>query len=152
VRPASWYSVEINWTQNAAATVTVVGGNSNTYLTGGNPLAVPPVPVTPLSIGTAGAADTIDVAQFGNISGDGAGGSAFIAYDAFESRRTSLPGHLPRADANGDAVVSGGDVIAVRRDILGTVFALGQSDCTEDGVLSGGDVICTRRQILGTNP
>jgi hypothetical protein len=152
VRPASWYSVEINWTQNAAATVTVVGGNSNTYLTGGNPLANPPLPVTPLDIGTAGATDTIDIAQFGNISGDGAGGSGFLAYDAFESRRTSLPGHLPRADATGDLAVTSGDVIAVRRDIVGTVFALGQSDCTEDGAVTSGDVICTRRQILGTNP
>jgi hypothetical protein len=124
-----WYSIELNWAAGAAMTATVQGNGAAA------PLATVTLP------GVSNAADRIDFAELGWISG---GTTGSVQVDAFESRRTTAIGRLCRGNAN----VAGGsantrdifDVQTVINEINQVSLSPGQPDSTENGVVDIFDI------------
>lgn len=136
-----WYSVEGNWAQNAAMTVTVQGNGSNT-------------PANATLNAAAGAADNIDSAELGWISG-GTGASGDVFTDAYEARRTNPIGRLCRGNAN----TNGGsanqrdifDITTIIAEINNQARSGNQPDATENGVIDIFDVT-TVVAIINSSP
>lgn len=92
---------------------------------------------------------SITQAQLGVLNGSEASVTGTLDLDDFDSRRVSRPGRLLMGDANADGAINIFDIVAVRNEILGRSFALGQPDCTEAGAVNVFDIVCKRRLILG---
>jgi hypothetical protein len=131
-----WYSVEFNWNANTPSmTATVFGEGSATAL------------ATDVAVAGVAAADVIESARIGWISGTGTG---TINVDAFESRRSTAIGVLCRADSNNDRVINIFDVGTVTNERVNGVLSTGQPDCNEDGAINVFDVGCTvARRLAG---
>lgn len=129
VTPGRWYSIELNWAAGAAMTATVQGN--------GAAAALPTVTLP----GVSNAADRIDFAELGWISG---GTGSAVQVDAYESRRTTAIGRLCRGNAN----LNGGsanqrdifDVTTIIAEINATALSPGQPDYTENGAIDIFDV------------
>jgi hypothetical protein len=136
VDPNRWYSVEFNWNANTPSmTATVFGEGSATAL------------ATDVAVAGVAAADVIESARIGWISGTGTG---TINVDAFESRRSTAIGVLCRADSNNDRVINIFDVGTVTNERVNGVLSTGQPDCNEDGAINVFDVGCTvARRLAG---
>lgn len=127
-----WYSVELEWSQGAAAQFKVkVQGDGGAAVI---------APVTSINSAT----DTINHVQFGMINA-GATGQGF--FDGFASRRNAAPGRLCKGDANGNGMIQGSDRVAISNEIAGTV-ATGRPDCNENGAVQGADRVCVSNLIL----
>jgi hypothetical protein len=138
VVPDRWYSVELDWARAAPRAnmlVTVRGAAATTNSTA--------------TITGVGAADVIDTAQLGWVSGTGTASARGIVTDAYESRRSTAIGQLCRGDANNDRILNVGDRGAVTTEVLsGTTLGAGQPDCNEDGVINVGDRGCITTRVL----
>lgn len=127
-----WYSVELEWSQGAAAQFKV--------RVQGNDMAAVVAPVTIIN----SASDTINNVQLGMINA-GATGQGF--FDGFASRRNAAPGRLCKGDANGNGLIQGSDRVAISNEIAGTI-ATGRPDCNENGAVQGADRVCVSNLIL----
>lgn len=127
-----WYAIELFWSNGGQMTVSVQGNGSKT------PITVPNV---------AAGSSNIDYVELGWISG-AATASPGIVTDAFESRRATNIGRLPRGDANNNGSLSFGDASAIVNEVLNGALNLGQPDCNENGGLSFGDASCVVDLVL----
>lgn len=139
VQDNRWYAIELAWAAGAGTGslgITVTGAGSATPLS------------TPAITGVSNASDTIEEARLGFVAGSGTGAGTF---DAFDSRRTTVPGRLCRGDANNDNLLGVQDRIAITNEILafGAPVSQGQPDINEDGVVAVADRIGVTNAILG---
>lgn len=123
-----WAEILVDWTQGSgtgAISLSVSGQGQQTVN----------------SLNNAGVA--LQSVRLGNL--DGSAGS--LNFDAYESRRTTLPDTLMIGDVNGSGTITSADVVAARLEFLGTEQP-GQPDCNESGSISSADVVCTRLEFL----
>ncbi|NEZ03167.1 hypothetical protein G4Y73_03260 [Wenzhouxiangella sp. XN201] len=118
-----WHSVEFAWEQLGSAQISlnVDGAGEQTA-----------------TVDTTGI--TIANAHLGNLNG--AAGGGLVDFDDFDSRRSSKPGRLTVGDANADAAMGVGDLVAILSEMNEQSFAAGQPDCNEDGNVAVGDLVC----------
>jgi hypothetical protein len=83
---------------------------------------------------------TVEAVRLGTPNGM-AGMSGTLAYDAFESHRTTPVGALLSGDANNSGAISVADVVALLNELAGTL-QLGQPDCNETGSVTVADAVC----------
>jgi hypothetical protein len=83
---------------------------------------------------------TVEAVRLGTPNGM-AGMSGTLAYDAFESHRTTPVGALLSGDANNSGAISVADVVALLNELAGTL-QLGQPDCNETGGVTVADAVC----------
>lgn len=141
-----WYSIELNFSNSAPAELryTVVGAGGATLANNVATLAAPQ------------ATDVIDTAELGWVANLGGTPTGRVNTDAFESRRNTAIGRLPRASSNGDAVCNATDITFTANDILSILtdgaagsLAPGQPDCDENGQINASDITCTANVIIG---
>lgn len=141
-----WYSIELNFSNSSPAELryTVVGAGGVTLA---NNVATTSAPQ---------ATDVIDSAELGWVANLGGTPTGAIVTDAFESRRNTAIGRLPRASSNGDTVCNANDITFTANDIIAILtgggagsLAPGQPDCDEDGSVNANDITCTANIIVG---
>ena len=126
---SGWHSIEFAWESSATANIAFsVNGAADATAT----------------LDTSGI--SLSSVSLGNLNNNATGTS--IDFDDFDSRRISRPGRLLVADANGDGVITGGDLTSLVNELLGSSFAVGQPDCNEDGSITGGDLTCLVNILL----
>jgi hypothetical protein len=146
IAAGAWYSVEFNWAGGGTPSLTTtVRGNVATAAQDADLVPSPTGALT--NFGTVTGGLNIETVRLGFAGGTATAGA--VGVDAYESRRQNAIGRLVRGDADANGGIGGGDVTAVRLEILGSALATGQPDCDENGGLSGADVTCVRRIILG---
>ena len=127
-----WHSIEFEWHQDAPAEIAFLVNSDD------------PADEVNMTIDTSGL--EVTGAMLGNVAGIDTGG--FADFDDFDSRRSTRPGRLLRADANDDGSLTASDVLTVRLEVLGGSLAAGQPDCNEDGSVTASDILCTRLRVL----
>lgn len=140
-----WYGVEIGYNNTATALGTGAGSvpaSTMTVSVRGNAVNAP---VTgSVTLPAPAAANNIDFAQLGNLSGTGG-----AITDAYESRRTTAIGFLCRGDATGEGSLGVADRAAASTEVnsFGATLSTGQPDCDENGSVGVSDRACISSRL-----
>lgn len=120
VAAPGWNSVEVSWASGGDISIIVNGAAAQNA--------------------SGAATGALASVRMGNLSGS-AGGT--IAFDGYESHRTTAIGRLCNCNANGspDDAVNVQDVITLVNEAGGGALGSGTPDCNEDGAINVQDVI-----------
>ncbi len=123
-----WYAISLQWLAGAGTgslTISVIGAGSDTPLN------------TPAITGVSNGSDTIEEARLGLVAGTNTSGVA--TFDAYDSRRTTVPARLCRCDSNNSGSISVADAVQALNEFINGTLATGQPDCNEGGTVTVAD-------------
>lgn len=138
-----YYAIELAWAAGTVSPATTGTFTATVTGAGGN------VAGSANFTGLANSADSITDARLGLIAATTATVvTTPVAFDEFDSRRTTSPGRLCRGDANGNGSLTGGDAQAVINEVVNGAVLTGQPDCNEGMSVTGGDGQCIINRVV----